>query len=153
MKKNHYAILNKVIKEKKANGQYVIERSDLEDYIDLSSENEEEKDRHLKMYMSTNALNQANYRSFVKGYGIFIDSDAVKSRALLEWLITNVATDKKARTAVEHALTRQLEDLPDENEDGAQLAFDIQDSEIIMFSELSKQEVLDLIRKLQGDEP
>ena len=35
MKKNHYAILNKVIKEKKANGQYVIERSDLEDYIDL----------------------------------------------------------------------------------------------------------------------
>ena len=150
MKKGYFSMLNKIIKEKKANGQYVIERSSLEEYIDLSDEDEKEKDGILKGYMCAAALNEANYRSFARGYGIYVDAEALKSKALLEWLIKNVAEDRKAKAAIEHALTRQLEELPDKNEDGAQLTFDIQDDEMVMFPELTKQEVIELIRKLNG---
>jgi hypothetical protein len=100
--------------------------------------------------MCAAALNEANYRSFARGYGIYVDAEALKSKALLEWLIKNVAEDRKAKAAIEHALTRQLEELPDKNEDGAQLTFDIQDDEMVMFPELTKQAVIELIRKLNG---
>lgn len=148
MKKGYYSMLNKIIEQKKESGQYVIERSELEDYIDLSEEDPEEKDRKLKVYMSAEALNSANYRSFAKGLGIYVDVDALNSKALYQHLINNVEGDIKARAAIEYALNKKFEELPDESEYGTQLTCFEPD---IIFPELTKQEVLDLIRKLQGD--
>lgn len=150
MKKGYYSMLNKIIKQKKESGQYVIERSDLEKYINLADEDPEEKDRMLKGFMCATALNFANYRSFAKGQGIYVDVDALNSKALYQHLINNVEGDIKARAAIEYALNKKFEELPDESEYGTQLTCFEPD---IIFPELTKQEVLDLIRKLQGDEP
>lgn len=150
MKKGYYSLLSKIITSKRDSGQYVIERSELEDYIDLSEEDQEEKDRKLKGYMCAEALNSANYRSFAKGQGIYVDVDALNSKALYQHLINNVEGDIKARAAIEYALNKKFEELPDESEYGTQLTCFEPD---IIFPELTKQEVLDLIRKLQGDAP
>lgn len=146
MKKGYYSMLSKIITSKRDSGQYVIERSELEDYIDLSEEDQEEKDRMLKGYMCAAALNYANYRSFAKGQGVYVDVEALRSKALFECLINNVANDIKARAAIEQALSRKVEELPDDSENGVQMAFDL---EMTLFPELTKQELIELIKKLQ----
>ena len=148
MKKGYYSMLNKRIKQMKTDGKYIIDRQELTKDIDLSEEDPAEKDTMLANLMVSVMLYQNDYRSVIKGQGVFIDSGALKSKIIANTLVNNSELDVKQRTAALKRLQSIADDLPDD--DCMQMNFDSDDNgNIIYYENMTKQELIDLIIKLQ----
>ena len=144
MKKQYYSMLNAVIRQEKTNGRYLIDRADIERYIDLSDESREDIEDMCKKAMIAVMLYQNNYRSCVRGQGVFIDVDAVKSKTIAKMLASNAELDTKQKTAALMKLERLVDGLPDD--ECSQIGFD---EDGTLYDEMTKNELIDLIHELQ----
>lgn len=148
MKKSYYSMLNKRIKQMKADKKYIIDRQELAKDIDLSEEDPAEKDTMLANLMVSVMLYQNDYRSVIKGQGVFIDAGALRSKVIANTLVNNSELDVKQRTAALKRLQTIADNLPDD--DCLQISFDADDDkQIIYYEEMSKKELIELIIKLQ----
>lgn len=150
MKFRHYSMLNKIIRQMRSDGKYIIDRQDIAKYVDLSKEDQAEKDEMLANFMAGVMLHQNDYRSIVKGHGIFIDVDALRSKTIANTLKNNANLDVGHRTAVLQKLEMIAHNLPDE--DCSQINFcQDDDGNLIMYEDMTKQELIELIRALQNN--
>lgn len=145
MKHSYYSMLNTIIRQKKSDGKFVIDREEIAKLIDLKDEDEEEKDRILANFMATNMLNENGYRSCVKGRGIYIDTDALNNKTLATQLANNTNIDINTRKEALHRLERLAEDLPEDTE-YRQIFFDMEGT---MLQEMTKEELIKIIKDMQ----
>lgn len=145
MKNSHYSMINKIVRQKKSNDEYIIDRQEIAKYIDLSEEDQEEKDMMLANFIASTILNYNGYRSVIKGHGVFIDEDALKSKLIAHALINNSRLDVKQRTAALQKLEAIAKNLPDD--DASQYSFcSDDDGNLIIYEDITKEELIELIR-------
>ena len=150
MKNSYYSMLNKIVGRKKANDEYIIERQEVAKYIDLSEEDPEEKDMMLANFIASVILHYNGYRSVIKGQGVFIDVDALKSKLIATALVNNSKLDIKQRTAALQKLEAIAKDLPD---DASQMSFCSDDNgNLVVYEDMTRQELIDLIKSLNEKE-
>lgn len=145
MKKAYYSMLNAIIRQMKVNGQYLIDRTDMEKYLDLSEESREDVEDMCKKAMIGVMLYQNNYRSCVRGQGVFIDVDALKSKSIANMLVQNESLTVNQKLAAVQKLKSIADGLPDDGY--VQTAFDMDG---ILYEEMTKAELINLIHELQG---
>ena len=144
MKKAYYSILNSIIRQKKTDGQYLIDRVDIEKFIDLSEESREDVEDMCKKAMIGVMLYQNNYRSCVRGQGVFIDVDALKSKTIANMLIRNESLSAEQKLAAVQKLKSIADGLPDDRY--SQIAFDMDG---VLYEEMTKADLINLIHELQ----
>lgn len=145
MQKRYYSMLNTIIRQKKVEGQYLIDRLDIEKYIDLSEESRENVEDMCKKAMIGVMLYQNNYRSCVRGQGVFIDVDALKSKTIANMLIQNESLTASQKLAAVQKLRNIADGLPDDGY--SQTAFDMNG---ILYEEMTKADLINLIHELQS---
>ena len=147
MKKGYYSMLNKAVNQMKSDGKYIIDRQELAKLVDLSGESQAEKNVMLANLMASVILYQNDFRSVIKGQGVYIDVGALRSKKIANTLASNTELDVKARTAALNRLETIADALPD---DDLQMCFEFgEDNNVIYYQEMSKQELIELIVKLQ----
>ena len=150
MNKGYYSMLNKIIRQKKTDDQYIIDRDELKKHINFEGEDPAEIEDMCKNLMIGVMLYQNNYRSVIKGQCVYIDTDALKSKTIAEHLVSNQSLDVKSRTAALQKLEKIASDLPED--DFSQLSFTVEeDGSGILYQEMSREELITLIRELQKE--
>ena len=150
MKNSYYSMLNKIIRQMKADGKLIIKKSQLTDYIDLSEESREDIEEQCKNLMASVMAYQNNLRATIKGRGIFINVDLINNKQAMQMLIDNSNLDIESRIAVAQELKKKAFELP--NADMAQMAFAMDaDGETFFYTEMTDEELIDVLETLQNN--
>lgn len=150
MKNSYYSMLNKVIRQMKTDGKFIIKKSDLTKYLDFREEEREDLETMCANAMASVAFYQNNYRATQKGRGIFVDTDAIKNKQTMQMLVNNSELDVESRLAVAQKLTKMAQNLPDA--DMYQMAFTNMDDDgnIMFYEEMSDAEFIEMLENLQN---
>lgn len=145
----YYSQLNSRIRQLMAEGKALIDKDELTSCIDLSNEGREDLERICRNAMASVMLYQNNFRSFVRGRGLYINYEMAKNPAILSQLCENASQSTHKKMIIQ-----QLLELAEKNalmENGGQMQMMVDDNgEIIVFEELSKQELWDLLNEKLG---
>lgn len=151
MKNSYYSMLNKLIRQMKTDGKFIIKKSELTNLLDFSEENREDLETMCANAMASVAFYQNNYRATQKGRGIFVDTDAIKNKQTMQMLIKNSELDVESRLAVAQKLTKMAQNLPDA--DVTQMAFTNMDDDgnIMFYEEMTDAEFIEMLEELQDN--
>lgn len=139
---------NKIVKELKDNGHFVIDRKEISDRLDAGELDPEYCIKFVKDFASSCALFENNYRSVVRSKEIYIDLDEVRSPDIRDRLQQNATLDAERITAI----VEKIKSLPIPQGGGGQRAFTFgENGELVMFDELSSNELLEMLVSLQGE--
>lgn len=138
-----YAMTSTVIKEKENNGKFVISVDDmveeLRDRIDFETVPKEVLADYVLRFAAAVCLNDANYRSVIKGEGLYINLDDCQNPDFIAHLHNNAMLDKNAKQRIVDAIRRKAE-----LSDLKQLAFDIDG---MMFEEMTTEQLLEILKQ------
>lgn len=144
-----YSQLNARIRQMMADGKALIDRDDVSKFVDLSEVDREELERMCRNAMTSVMLYQNNFRSFVKGKGLFVNFAMIKDPAILRQLCDNASKSVEEKQIIQKLLESAERNALEEN--GGQMQMMIgEDGELIIFEELSKQELWDLLKERIG---
>ena len=144
-----YSQLNTRIRQLMTEGKALIDREEVAKHVDLSEVDRDDLERMCRNAMASVMLYQNNFRSFVRGKGLFVNYEMIKDPAILRQLCDNAA-----RSTEEKLIIQKLLESAEKNalmENGGQMQLMIrEDGELIIFEELSKQELWDLLKEKVG---
>ena len=146
--KGIYSMLNNLIRQMKEDGKYIIERKDLTSRIDVSGMDREELERSYKNAAVCNMLWVNGFRSYLKGKGIFLDVNTIKSKCVMNQLLDNVTTDLNQKINVAEFI-RMIENGLKEDSLPQEAFTADDDGNIIYFTEMTNDEIIDILKELQ----
>ena len=149
MENGIYAQANKIIKDMKSTGHYILDRKEISERLDIDEMSHGALVEFVKNFASSVGLYMNGYRSVVKGKGVYIDVDVVNNKETMEALISNSESDISSRTAIMQLLQSKNLKLSDIYDD-SQIAFTKgEDNETIFYDEITKSELISLLQNLQ----
>ena len=144
-----YSQLNTRIRQLMTEGEALIDRDEIANFLDLSDVDREDLERICRNAMASVMLYQNDFRSFVRGKGLFINYKMAKDPAILKKLCENATKSADKKLAIQKMLESAEQNALEEN--GGQMQLMIgDDGKIIIFEELSKQELWDLLKEKVG---
>lgn len=147
MAEGYYSQLNERVKQLKVNGDVVVDREKIADTIDLSNMDREELEYKCKQAMAQVILYQNGYRSVFRGQGVFVDYEAVRSKAVIHRLINNAQLSVEQKIAAKLALQELESNIPEEEYIGSRFVCD-EDGNLTVVEEMSRRELIDALREI-----
>lgn len=144
-----YSQLNSIIRQMMLDGKALIDCDDVAGRIDLSEVPRDELERTCRYAMTSTMLYQNNFRSFVKGKGLFVNYQMAKDPAVLLKLCENESKSISEKQVIQKMLEDAERNALAENGGQMQLMID-ENGKPIIFEELSKQELWDLLKERIG---
>lgn len=147
MADGYYSQLNERVKQLKVNGNVVIDREKIADTIDLSNMDREELEHKCKQAMAQVILYQNGYRSVFRGQGVFVDYEALRSKAVLHKLVNNAQSSVEQKLAAKYALQKLESNAPEEEYIGSRFGWD-EEGNLFIIEEMSRRELVEALREI-----
>ncbi len=152
MENGFYSALNKIVRQMKQDGNIIFDTETTSNKIDLSGLDREELEEKCKKAMTAVIFYQNGLRSVVHGKGIYVDYEKIKSRVVIEKLLTNAKDGEVKKELMVDVLTTIIDRLPESA--GNQMYFDPEktdeNGDLLIFEEKSKEELVEMLKELIG---
>lgn len=139
-----YTAISTVIREKEADEKLVISVDDmveqLKDRVDFDSVSKEVLAEYVLRFAIAVGLNDADYKSVVRGEGLYINWNDCKNPDFIARLHNNAMLDKTSKQQVIDALRKKRVELTDLK----QLAFDMDG---MLFEEMTTEQLLEILKQ------